>query len=274
MNCERVAGLRLCYAPEELEAARIIGPACERSVELLRQRWRLAAPDDCRVYVMTSWRSFLFQSAPWPWKVYLALTFPLVAARAKAIWPYAGGWSAQYGRRGVAGVKPPRLLATGDRTLGERFFAQGRTLEEIAETVTCHELTHVFTYHLKLPTWLREGVATLAMERYLGRGIVRTDTLDQLAAVPQSDGRQRGYDRQDLIAQYARGYWLTRSIEETRPDLLLELLSAPMPAKALDAKVAAAYGTEPGHFWQEIDAMLLSRSASATGESAARDEQR
>jgi hypothetical protein len=266
MNCESVAGLRLCYAPEELEAARIIGKACERSVELLRQRWRLAAPDNCQVYVMTSWRSFLFHSAPWPWKAYLALTFPLVAVRAKAIWPYAGGWSVQYGRRGVAGVKPPRLLVTADRTLGERFFAQGRTLDEIAETVTCHELTHVFTYHLRLPNWLREGVATLAMEHYLGRRIVRTDTLDQLAVAAQAEGRQQADQRQALILLYARGYWLTRLIDETKPDLLLELLAVRMPGKALDDKVAAAFGgTEPARFWQEVDAILQSQHAPETG---------
>jgi hypothetical protein len=270
MRCESVAGLRLCYAPEEQEAARIVRLACERTVGLLRQRWGLTTPDDCRVYVMTSWSSFLLHSAPWPWKVYLVLTFPLVAYRAKGIWPYAGGWSVQYGARGVAGIKPPRLLQMADRTLGETFFTEGRTLNEIVKTVTCHELTHVFTYHLKLPTWLREGVATLAMEHYLGRCIVRTGTLDQLVVVPPSDGRRRGYDRQKLIAQYARGYWLTRFIEETRPDLLLELLSAPLPAKALENRLAAAHGTAPGRFWQEIDAMLQTRYATEAGEGIVR----
>jgi hypothetical protein len=265
MKCEPIAGLRLCYAPEEEEAAQIIGSACERTVQLLNERWRLRTPDDCRVYVMTSWSSFLFQSAPWPWNAYLALTFPLVAYRAKGIWPYAGGWSLQYGRRGVAGVKPPRLLQTADRTLGEGFFLPGRTLNEIAETVTCHELTHVFTAHLRLPTWLREGVATLAMEHYLERRIVRADTLDQLGAAPRADGSRRSLNRQTLIAEYTRGYWLTRLIEDDRPDLLSELLGRPMPARVLDTSIAAAYGSEPDRFWRELDAMLKSRYAPEAG---------
>ena len=96
MQRESIAGLCLYYAPEEQEAARIIGSACERTVALLQQRWGLSPPADCRVYVMTSWSSFLFSSATCPWKAYLALTFPLVAHRAKGIWPYAGGWSLQF----------------------------------------------------------------------------------------------------------------------------------------------------------------------------------
>jgi hypothetical protein len=163
----------------------------------------------------------------------------------------------------VAGVKPPRLLKTADRSVGERFLLPGRTLDELAETVTCHELTHVSSSHLKLPTWLREGVATLAMEHYLGRRIVRTDTLDQLSVAAPAHGSQGDYRRQLLIAQYTRGYWLTRLIEDDRPGLLLELLSAILPTKALDNKIAAAYGSEPGRFWQEIDALLRSRYAPA-----------
>ena len=188
----------------------------------------------------------------------------------EGIWPSAGGWSLRFGPRVVAAVEPPRLLETSDRTLGERLFLPGRTLDEIAETVTCHELTHVFTAHLKLPTWLREGVATLAMEHYLGRHIVRADTLGQLVVPHQAERMQRGYDRHNLIAQYTRGYWLTRLIEDDRPGLLLEMLSAPLPAKVLDAKVAAACGIEPGGFWQEIDGLLQSRFACGTDSKDAR----
>lgn len=263
MNDETVAGLRLFYDAEQHEAARIVRMACERSVGLLHQRWGLAALEDCRVYVMTSWLSFLFHSAPWPWKVYLALTLPLVARRASRIWPYAGGWSLQFGRRRVVGVKPLRLIQTANRGLGEQIFTQDRDLSEKVQTITCHELVHAFTFHLKLPTWLQEGLATLAMEHYLDRRIVRQETLDNLLRPsPPYNGRAteklRVDDPQALISHYVRGYWLTRYIEETRPQLLKDLLSKRHRREELEEKVASAFGKDRKDFWKNIDEELRS----------------
>jgi hypothetical protein len=229
----------------------------------MRQRWDLAPPADCRVYVMTDWRQFLFHSAPWPWKVYLALTLPLVARRASRIWPYAGGWALQYGSRRVVGVKPPHVIKSSDRSLGEQIFLQDRDLSEIVQTVTCHELVHAFTFHLKLPTWLHEGLATLAMEHYLDRRIVRQETLENLVSLSAGEkegaaGRLRVDDPQALISQYARGYWLTRYIDETKPELLKELLAERISSKELEEKVASAFGKDRERFWKDIDCKLIS----------------
>ncbi len=258
MESESVAGLHIFYDAEERESASIIGMACERSVGLLRQRWGLATPGDCRVYVMTSWLGFLFHSAPWPWKVYLILTLPLVARRASRIWPYAGGWSLQFGRRRAVGVKPLRMIQMADRRLGEQIFTQERDLSETVQTVTCHELVHAFTFHLKLPTWLHEGLATLAMEHYLDRRIVREETLENLPHPSQKPTnskteRLRVDDPQALISQYVRGYWLTRYIEETRPELLKDLLSKQYKQKEFEEKVAPAFGKDQKNFWKYIN---------------------
>lgn len=256
MKEESIAGLRLYYDAEEQDAAQLVGRACERSVALFQERWGLETPEDCRVYVMTSWMGFLLQSTPWPWKGYVILTLPLVALRAGTIWPYAGGWAIQYGKRRVVGVKPPRLIQEGNRSLGEKIFTKNRDLSETVETVTCHELVHAFTFHLKLPTWLHEGLATLAMEHYLGRDIVRRDSLDSLLRrVPiQADGlseKQHG-----LLARYARGYWLTRLIEETNPKVLRELLSRRYEPQEMQEQVASAFGKDPESFWSNIDMVL------------------
>jgi hypothetical protein len=263
MRNEIVAGLHLFYDAEEQEAARIIGIACERSVGLLNQRWGLATPDDCRVYVMPSWLRFLFLSAPGPWKVYLALTLPLVARRASRIWPYAGGWSLQFGQRRVVGVKPLRLIQMANRRLGEQIFTQKRDLSETVQTVTCHELVHAFTFHLRLPIWLHEGLATLAMEHYLDRRIVRVETLENLRGLtltPNSSATEklRVDDPQALISQYVRGYWLTRYIEETRPELLKDLLSERYKQKEFEEMVDSAFGKDQENFWKYIDEELRS----------------
>jgi hypothetical protein len=257
MLCKRIADLCIFYDQQEQEAAAFIHKAIEKSVNLLQQRWRLTIPPDCRVYIMTNWLSFLFQSAPWPWKIYLALTLPFTAARARAIWPHAGGWALRYGRRTVVGIKPPRLIEASNRSLGLQIFQPDRNLHEIVQTVTCHELTHAFTFHLKLPTWLNEGLATLAMEYYLGRQIVRTDTLSSLHS-NEPDKQRRLSKRprvntpEDIIQQYVRGYWLTRFIDETRPALLVNLLSKRHHPRELEEQVSAALGIRPGAFWEPI----------------------
>ncbi len=264
MEHETTAGIELFYAPEEIEAARTIAAACMRSVPLIRHCWGLTPPEVCQVYVMTSWKQFLFDSAPWLWKAYLTLTFPLVAKKASSIWPYAGGWSLAYGRRKVVGVKPPRLIQQGNRSLGEHIFLQDRDLQETVQTVTCHELVHVFTIHLKLPTWLYEGLATLAMEHYLNRRIVRDDSLERLTDqgfINHKRGTEplRVDRQQALIVQYVRGYWLTRYLEENQPQLLRDLLSRRIRRKVLEAKIALAFRKEPESFWQGIDGDLCAR---------------
>jgi hypothetical protein len=263
VNKETIAGLCLYYDAAQGEAAQLIGTACERSAQLLHQHWGLAIPADCRVYVMTDWRRFLFHSAPRPWKVYLALTLPFVARRASQIWPYAGGWALQYGSRRVVGVKPPHLIEASNRSLGEQIFTQDRDLNEIVQSVTCHELAHAFTFHLKLPTWLHEGLATLSMEHYLDRRIVREETLEGLSLLSpvQKRGaptRLRVDDPQMLIAQYTRGYWLTRYIDETKPELLKELLAERISPEELEEKVASAFGKDRESFWKDIDRELIS----------------
>ncbi len=253
MKTKTVSGLQLFYEPGEEEAALLVETACERSVQLIRECWGLAAPRDCRVYVMTSWDGFLFHSTPLEWKPFLVLAFPLLGWRFNAIWPYVGGYAYQIGNRRIVGIKPPRLLQSADSSLGEQLYLQNRTITEKVQTVACHELVHACTSHLKLPAWLNEGLATLAMEHYLERRIVREDTLDKIVGGPRELKVEKP---QALISLYTRGYWLTCYIEETRPELLKELLARRISRRELEEKIAAAYGKEHDQFWKEIESNL------------------
>ena len=55
---------------------------------------------------------------------------PFWFLRVKKIWRFAGGWTQRYARWSAIGVKPPRLIKQGDRTLGERLF-----VEEIIQAI-------------------------------------------------------------------------------------------------------------------------------------------
>jgi hypothetical protein len=259
MEKTSVSGLTLFFDPRQEDAAELIRNACGQSVRLIQERWGLAVPQDCRVYVMTSWLHFTFHAPPWPWKIWSGLTLPLWAWRAQRIWRYAGGWTQRYGRRRAVGVKPPWLLAMGDWSLGERLFEPEADITQKVRQVTCHELVHAFTAHLRLPVWLREGLAMVTVDYLAGKATVRADTLGMLEGSPGGGQRKRPKpDWEALIGETARGYWTTRYIAETKPEHLRSLLRERHKQRELEEELAQAYGLEAGEFWR-IQEKVMSR---------------
>ncbi len=255
-------GLTLFFEAGEQEAADLIREASEQSARLLRQHWGLPTPEDCRVYVLTAWRPFFFHAAPWPWRILVGLSLPVWSWRASRLWPYAGGWAVRYGRRRAVGVKPPRLMALADRSLGERLFIREDQVSDKVRHVTCHELTHAFTAHLKLPLWLNEGLAMVAVDKLFGRPTVEPETLAALTRSsrptgPRSYRRVSVKDPDALVYQYIRGYWLTRYLDEAQPGLLKRLLARRSSHRALEGEVAAALGMERAAFWRAIDGVVV-----------------
>jgi hypothetical protein len=262
METTSINGLTLFYDTEEQDAAHVIGEACQQSVQLMQTYWQLDIPKDCRVYVMTSWFHFIFHSAPWPWQIMLGATLPLWYVRVKRLWPYTGGWAQRYGRRRAVGVKPPRLIEQADRSMGVRIFVKEDDVNEKVRHITCHELVHAFTAHLKLPMWLNEGLAMVTVDKLLGKTTVRPDTIELVEHPPHQTGpgsyRRLSVKNQDaLIYHYARGYWLTRYLEETQPDLLRSFLVQRQRHRVLENKVATTLGMPPKKFWACINEVLV-----------------
>ncbi|MCP4542311.1 MAG: hypothetical protein GY832_34755 [Chloroflexi bacterium] len=263
METTSAKGLTLFFDADERQAAELVRHACEKSVQLVHKCWEVDTPKDCRVYVMTSWFQFFFHAAPWHWRVLLAALLPLWSFRARRIWPYAGGMAQQFGKRRVIGVKPPRLLQLGDKSMGERMFVKIDDMDTKVQLITCHELTHAFTSHLKLPMWLNEGLAQITSDEFLGKPTVRLDTLQALTSSsretdPGRYRKARVSDPDALVYHYVRGYWITRYIQDTHPDLLKSLFTRRYPHKALETRVAAAFGMSYEEFWTKIDGMVVS----------------
>jgi hypothetical protein len=188
---------------------------------------------------------------------------PLWAFRAKKTWSLAGGWEQRYGQRRAVGVKPPRLLQLADRRIGERIFVKEENIGEKVQSITCHELTHAFTSHLRLPTWLKEGLAMVMVDRFFEKPTVQHETLAVLERSsdkhsPGGHQKLRVGDEVALVYLYTRGYWLTRYIEESRPGLLKDLLSRRCQHDELESRIATAYEKRLEEFWDEIDGVLVS----------------
>ena len=263
MEKRAVGGMSLFFEAEEREAAQWIGAACEQSERLIHRLWGLPTPVDCRVYVMTSPLRFVFHSAPWLWRAWLALFLPLWYPRARQTWRFAGGWAQAYGRRYTVGVKPPRLLTQSDRSIGQRIFVPVTDPGEKVRHVICHELTHAFSAHLKLPVWLNEGLAMVTVDQFVGRPTVQPRTLSLLQDAPGRAGtrsyrRARVTDPEAIIHCYVQGYWLTRYLFDTQPDFLESLLARRYAHQALQDRVAEACAIDRQAFWAESDRVVVS----------------
>jgi hypothetical protein len=263
-----IRNLTLHFDAAEERSAGLVGDACAQSLDLIRDLWGLGAPAECRVYVMTAWSPFLFDAAPWPWRIYLAVTLPLRYRRIQQMWAMAGGWALRYGQRCVIGIKPPRLLQEVDPGLRDRVFLR-REPETWAQHNTCHELVHACSDHLKLPTWLHEGLAMLTVDRFAGRPTVRSSTLETIADPSRGAGPRHGdanllTDPDHLVYLAVRGYWMTRYLAETRPTLLREQLVHRQSHETLEATLAAELGIEPGAFWREMEASTASHFGGIT----------
>jgi hypothetical protein len=262
MESKQIAGLAIYFEAGEAAAADLLGSASAQSLDLIRDLWGLEPPEECRVYVMTSWPRFLFHAAPLHWRVYLALTLPLRFARIQKMWAMAGGWALRYGRRHAIGIKPPRLLRKVDAGLRERVFVR-REVDDWVRHNTCHELVHACSDDLHLPTWLHEGLAMVTVDRFAGQATVQSETLQTLAGESAGTRAQARYGHPSsapdaLVRLAVRGYWITRYLAETQPALLREQSAQRQPHEALEAALAAGLGLEPKEFWSQIDGLVLS----------------
>jgi hypothetical protein len=130
------------------------------------------------------------------------------------------------------------------------------------EQITCHELTHACSAHLKLPTYLNEGLAAATVDRFLGKRTIRRDTLDMLKSY-HSKGSPPTYAKlsrlnAEAIAYYAvLGYWLVQYLEEVRPGFLRGLFSSSPVSQMIEKRVAAELGIELDGFWSEIPNMIV-----------------
>ncbi len=262
MKSRTTGNVVLVYDPGEQDTADLISGVCEKAIQLAQESWGLEPPEDCRVHVMTSWWGFVFQSAPWLWRILLGATMPFWCFRARRTWPYSAAWTQRYGKRMAIGVKPPRLLEQSDMGIGVRMFVEQKDMKVNVQHVTCHELVHACSAHLRLPVWLNEGIATVTVDRLLGRPTIRQETLGFmrgfLPKAPPPTYRELSRMGGEAIAYHGmRGYWLVRYLEEEHPGFLRRMFSLLQDARVIEREMVTELGMEPENFWSEIDDVVV-----------------
>jgi hypothetical protein len=255
-------GITIFYEPQERATADQVRLACERSSSIVNEQWGLKIPPNSRLYVMTDWKDFMFQSSAGYRRLFLKVTYPLWAKRVQQMWNSAGGWNLPAKDGPVIGIKPFRLMQEGDPSFGGLVFIEEPDPDKKVQQVTCHELMHAITSHLKLPLWLREGFAMLMVDRIFECSTVKSESLELLK------GEYSGYEAEEyreikikdpeyVAFQVVRGYWLTRYLAETKPDLLRSFLLKRLPRPELEAKVTGALKIDPENLWDEVDELLV-----------------
>ncbi len=242
--------------------ADLIGDACREALLVIHESWGLSAPQNCRIVVMTSWLKFIFQAAPWSWRIWLAVTLPVWSFRACRTWPISAAWTLRYGKRVAIGMKPPRLLEQSDRRFGARMFVEEKDMPTNIQRVVCHELTHACTAHLRLPAWLNEGISALTVDRFAGQRTILIETLDlirdhQPKAPPptyRALARMRG---EDFVYHAVRGYWVVGFVEDKCPGFLKRKFSQAWLASSIEPEIAIELSMKPEIFWHEIDAAVV-----------------
>ncbi|NIS80861.1 MAG: hypothetical protein GTO14_11775 [Anaerolineales bacterium] len=263
MRSRTIGAVTLVFDPEEQETADLIQGACEKAIHLAQEIWGLKPPEDCRIYVMTSWLGFVFQSAPWPWRILLGATMPFWYFRVRRTWPYSAAWTQRYGRRVGIGVKPPRLIEQSDRSIGIRMFVEQKDMKVNVQHVTCHELVHACSAHLRLPMWLNEGIATVTTDRFAGKPTIRRETLEFIRdfmpkAAPPTYRELSRMGAEAIVYHGTRGYWLVRYLEQEHPGFLRDMFSQHRDAKTIERATVSKLGMEGERFWNEIDEVVVS----------------
>lgn len=233
--------------PGQEEAARVMAATVAETTEMLSRRWGLAAPADCEIQVLTSWETFVDETAPTRHRLWVRLTKPIWRGRAQRAFAVAGGWMLPWPGRPAIGVKPPEQLAASATLMGARIFEPVADPLEKVRHITCHEFTHACSARLRLPVWLNEGLAMVAVDRLVGRQTVREDTRD-LAATDESALERGAYrrmkagDEAALVVLYATAYWRTRALDEARATVLRDLLARRRPIREVKRLAADAFG--------------------------------
>lgn len=261
MSIKKVGNIKIVFSKNEETTGELAAQACEKVLNIATEDWGLKSPQDCRIYVMTSWPEFIFNSTPLRWKLTLLLTLLLWVPRIRKTWPYSTAWTQRYGNRIAIGIKPSHLIEKSDRKIGSIMSEEEPDADKHIQNLACHEIIHACSTYLILPMWLNEGIAMLSTDRFSGKPVIRKETLqivkDHLPKEePMTYGNIAKMTTEDITYHDSRGYWIVKYLEENHPGFLKDILSIHRYEDEIEERMAEALGIDPNDLWQNIDDII------------------
>ena len=174
MESTPLNGLTLYYDEEGAYALDLIREACVLSIQIMQDSWQLNPPAECRGIHHDHLAAVFIPCSSQVVANYSDYNHAADEEPLRYTLGVAGGWEQQFGKRHTFGVKPPHLLKDADQSIGERIFVKEENIDVKVQQNTCHELTHAFSSHLKLPMWLKEGLAMVSVDKYAGKPTVKS----------------------------------------------------------------------------------------------------
>jgi len=102
------------------------------------------------------------------------------------------------------------------------MYVEEKDMNVNIQRVTCHELVHACSAHLRLPAWLNEGIATLTVDKFSGKPTIRHETLKFMGdflpkAAPPTYREMSRTGMEAIVYHCVRGYWLVRYWRKNGP---------------------------------------------------------
>jgi hypothetical protein len=263
MEVIKSGNIEVLFNKDEKDTAELVVKTCDGAIRVIQENLGLTPPKDCQIYIMTSWFRFIFQSAPWTWRLLLGVTIPLWSFRARKTWRYSVAWTQRYGTKVAIGMKPQRLLEQSGRDVTPRFFIRETDPKINIQQVTCHELVHACSSHLTLPMWLNEGLAIFTAEQFIRKPLIKSETLEMIKvfypkSAPPSYKMLARMDMEKIAYHTIRGYWIVKYLETAYTGLLISLLSQHLDSSLIDRRLATELKIEPFSLWDKIDEFVVS----------------
>jgi len=226
---------------------------------LIKESWGLDSPRGINIYITDSMMDLVFRSSPILRKLVLAVFLPLWFFRARRLWKLSAGWTLNSKKSPAKGLKPTQNLQDlidGRKDDSRKIFIDENDIFNKFKWTACHELTHAFSSHLRLPMWLNEGLAMVTVDMISGKKTVLPRTLksmDRNGDRPPEYKKLAKMNEEDIVYHLVHGYWITRYLEESNPGFTKVLLSGSTERGDLEKKISRLLNLDGENPWKDLD---------------------
>jgi hypothetical protein len=249
----------IIYNKNYCREAEIVKKEYKNIFSLIEKLWGLKKSSKYGVYILDSFMKYIFSYFPVKERLMLLLTLPFWYFKIRRKWKkWMGVSNTNHVVKKIL-VKPIISYSKLDYGFSELLFYNENDPEIKFKSVLCQELLYLFSSYLNIPSWLNYGISLVTINKYIGKKIIRTDTINILREYhikEKNINNIRDIDDKKIAYNYAKGYWTVRYLEKNYPGFLKE--SFKKKDLDIEKEIAEKIGisTDKESFWSELDEFL------------------